>query len=80
MPHPLAKRRPKEHPITRWPDLSTQTLVDPKADPDSDGKSNLQEYLDKTDPTTRPAPSQKDLLTDPGVQGSSAESVGKNGF
>ena len=71
---------PKPHPVTRWQDLSTQTLVDPEADPDADGKSNLQEYLDKTDPTTRPAPSQKDLLTDPGVQGSSAESVGKNGF
>jgi hypothetical protein len=41
----------KEHPITRWPDVSTQTLVDPNADPDDDGKSNLQEYLDRTDPT-----------------------------
>jgi hypothetical protein len=42
---------PKQHPITRWLDLSTQTLVDPKADPDADGRSNLQEYRDRTDPT-----------------------------
>ena len=57
---------PKQHPVTRWLDLSTQTRVDPKADPDGDGKSNLQEYLDKTDPTARPAPTAKDLSTDPG--------------
>jgi len=42
---------PKEHPVTRWLDLSTQTLVDPKADPDADRRSNLQEYQDGTDPT-----------------------------
>jgi len=42
---------PKKHPVTRWLDLSTQTLVDPKADPDGDGKSNLDEYLERTDPT-----------------------------
>lgn len=42
---------PKEHPITRWPDVSTQTLVDPDADPDGDGKTNLEEYQNRTDPT-----------------------------
>ena len=57
---------PKPHPVTRWPDLSTQTLVDPKDDPDGDGKSNLQEYLDKTDSTAGPAPTVKNLPTDLG--------------
>ena len=42
---------PKQHPITRWLDLSTQTLVDPQADPDADRRSNLDEYLKGTDPT-----------------------------
>jgi hypothetical protein len=59
---------PAEHPVTRWLDLSTQTLVDPKADPDADGKSNLQEYLDRTDPTAAPAPTAKDLSTDLGFR------------
>ncbi len=42
---------PKQHPVTKWLDTSTATLVDPKADPDADGKSNLEEYLMRTDPT-----------------------------
>jgi hypothetical protein len=42
---------PKQHPVTRWLDLSTQTLADPKDDPDADRRSNLQEYRDGTDPT-----------------------------
>ena len=46
---------PKEYPVTRWPDLSTQTLVAPKADPDGDGRANLDEYQARTDPTV-PAP------------------------
>jgi hypothetical protein len=41
----------KQHPITRWPDLSTQTLVDPTYDPDNDGKTNLEEFKNRTDPT-----------------------------
>ena len=36
---------------TKWLDFSTMTSIDPKADPDGDGKTNLQEYLDRTDPT-----------------------------
>jgi len=32
-------------------DYTTSTVADPKADPDGDGRSNLQEYLDQTDPT-----------------------------
>jgi hypothetical protein len=32
-------------------DYTTCTAADPKADPDADGRSNLQEYLDQTDPT-----------------------------
>lgn len=42
---------PKQHPVTRWLDLSTQTIADPKDDPDADRRSNLQEYRDRTDPT-----------------------------
>ncbi len=44
-----------KHPVTKWLDMSTATLVDPNADPDRDGKSNLQEYREKTDPTTAAA-------------------------
>ena len=32
-------------------DYKTCTVADPNADPDGDGRSNLQEYLDQTDPT-----------------------------
>lgn len=42
---------PKQHPMTRWLDRATQTLVDPKDDPDGDRRSNLEEYLKRTDPT-----------------------------
>jgi len=41
---------------TKWLDFSTATRIDPKADPDGDGKTNLQEYLDRTDPTTGALP------------------------
>jgi hypothetical protein len=36
----------------KFMDYSTTRGVDPNADPDHDGRSNLQEYLDQTDPTT----------------------------
>ncbi len=44
-----------EHPVSRWLDFSTMTLIDPDADPDGDGLTNLQEYLGRSDPTS-PAP------------------------
>jgi hypothetical protein len=50
---------PKHHPVTRWLDLATATLVDPKSDADGDGRSNLEEYLGRTDPTvpeSKPGP------------------------
>lgn len=34
-------------------DYSTATIAKPDADPDGDGRTNLQEYLDRTDPTTK---------------------------
>ena len=37
-------------------DWSTAAIADPKGDPDKDGRSNLQEYLDQTDPTVADAP------------------------
>ncbi len=37
-------------------DWSTATGADPHDDPDMDGRNNLQEYLDQTDPTAPPAP------------------------
>jgi hypothetical protein len=36
----------------KWLDLSTATVAEPGADPDGDGKTNLEEYLAQTDPTT----------------------------
>jgi hypothetical protein len=47
---------PVEHPVTRWADMSTAALVDPKADPDGDGKSNLDEFKERTDPTVPALP------------------------
>ena len=41
----------EEHPVTRWLDFSTMTLIDPGADPDRDGKTHLEEYRNRTDPT-----------------------------
>jgi hypothetical protein len=34
-------------------DYSTATVANPNDDPDGDGRTNLQEYLDRTDPTTK---------------------------
>ncbi len=39
-------------------DYTTATVADPDADPDGDGRTNLQEYLDRTDPTTKDAKDQ----------------------
>jgi hypothetical protein len=41
-----------------WMDFSTQTIADPNADPDRDGKTNLQEWQEQTDPTLSPAETQ----------------------
>jgi hypothetical protein len=40
----------------KFMDWSTATVADPAADPDGDGRSNRQEYLDQTDPTLPDAP------------------------
>jgi len=37
-------------------DYTTCTVADPNADPDGDGRPNLQEYLDQTDPTKSDKP------------------------
>jgi len=39
-------------------DPASTTAADPNADPDGDGKSNLQEYRDQTDPTLGPVPKE----------------------
>ena len=39
-------------------DYSTATAAKPEADPDGDGRTNLQEYLDQTDPTKADQPRQ----------------------
>ena len=40
----------------KFGDMSTAACADPNADPDGDGRTNLQEYLDQTDPTQPPIP------------------------
>lgn len=37
----------------KWGDLSTATAADPNADPDRDGKTNLEEWRAQTNPTHR---------------------------
>jgi hypothetical protein len=48
-------------------DYTTTTAAKPDADPDGDGRSNLQEYLDRTDPTT------KDTAASPAMQSVKSE-------
>lgn len=43
----------------KFGDMSTATCARPDDDPDEDGKTNLQEYLEQTDPTTAPPPGLK---------------------
>ncbi len=40
----------------KFMDYTTCTVADPNADPDGDGRPNLQEYLDQTDPTKSDKP------------------------
>jgi len=35
----------------KFGDMSTATVAEANADPDRDGKTNLEEYKDQTDPT-----------------------------
>ncbi len=44
-------------------DYSTAAVADPNADPDGDGKTNIQEHLDQTDPT-RPPMAYSELPSD----------------
>lgn len=46
----------------RYPYLDTATLADPSADPDGDGRTNLDEYLDDTDPMKKDAPYDKGFV------------------
>ncbi len=41
---------------SRWLDLRTAGYAEPAADPDADGRTNLEEYEAQTDPTVGPAP------------------------
>ncbi|MBM4037562.1 MAG: hypothetical protein FJ290_03525 [Planctomycetes bacterium] len=43
----------------KWGDMRTATVADPKADPHGTGKTNLQHYLDQTDPTLPPLAERK---------------------
>jgi hypothetical protein len=45
----------------KFGDMSTAVGAKPDDDPDGDGKTNLQEYRDQTDPTKGAAPSQPTL-------------------
>jgi hypothetical protein len=45
----------------KFGDMTTATGTDPKGDPDGDGKTNLQEYLDQTNPTTPSVPGKLDV-------------------
>ena len=56
----------------KWLDFTTTTVAKPDADPDGDGKTNLQECQEQTDPTLPPAPRApgegvKDLKADDDV-------------
>lgn len=56
-----------KHPVTKWLDMSTVTLIDPNALTPS-GKTVRQAYLDRTDPTMVPtgkAPNRNDLTDEP---------------
>ncbi len=48
---PLQLEEPVPHPVTRWLDMSTATLVDAQADPNRDGRTHLESYRERVDPT-----------------------------
>ncbi|HEY3325218.1 MAG TPA: endo-1,3-alpha-glucanase family glycosylhydrolase [Planctomycetota bacterium] len=45
---------------SRWLDFSTAVFADPKANPSGDGKTNLQHYLEQSDPTKPSKPAGPD--------------------
>lgn len=58
----MEEAKPFQH--SRWPDFSTATLADPKSDPARTGKTLLQHYRDRTDPTQAAAPGTPGAATD----------------
>jgi len=53
---PLQLEEPEPHPVTRWPDMRTATLVDAQATPNPDGRTNLESYQKRMDPTLPAVP------------------------
>jgi len=53
---PLQLEEPEPHPVTRWPDMRTATRIDAQAAPNPDGRTNLESYLKRMDPTLPAVP------------------------
>ncbi len=59
--------QPELHPVTRWLNFSTMTLVQPDADPNGDGKTNLESYRERIDPVAGGGPKAKMELPEGGL-------------